>query len=162
MVEHSGKDIINIAGSPAHPSEGKDTSADQDAQSGLKPKKEKTADKKKATKGKATKKKVAEEKEEDPLYKRLKVEDMKNIKYNRLVFGEGSKDKSVHDKFKAFNRQSQSASNIPGRIQDRPKARSSAYEHWPIDGGLKRPRPAQHLNQDLSVFYPGIPQYSRV
>lgn len=162
MVEHSGKDIINIAGSPAHPSEGKDASAD--AESGLKLKKEKTTEKKKtAAKGKSTKKReTVKEKEEVPLHKLMKVEEMKNIKYNRLVFGEGSKDKSVHDKFKAFNRQSQSAKNIPGRLQDQQRPRSSAYENWLVDCGLRRPRPSQHLNQDLSVFYPGVPQYGRI
>jgi len=57
---------------------------------------EKAPDKKKKPVKKGAKKKAAEEvKEELPLYQQMKVDDMKAIKHNRLVFGEKDKDSKV-------------------------------------------------------------------
>ena len=161
LVEHSGKDIINIAGSPARPSEGKEPSGDQDA-AAPKGKKDKATDKKKG-KGKDKKKgETTKPKDDVEQQKSWRLEEMKDIKYNRLVFGEGSKDRSVHDKFRAYNRQARSATNLAGRAPEQPKPRASAYEKWLVDNGLRQPQPAQNLNKDLAVFYPALPQYQRV
>lgn len=157
-MEHSGKDIINISGSPAENKEAAPSEAD--LPSDLKLKGKTTTEKKKPPSKKTAKKKDAvKEKEELPLHKLMKVDDMKNIKYNRLVFGEKAKDSNVHEKFKAFNRNSRSFRNLSGvRVQQQqPKQVTSSYDMWMIENGLKKPKqhPSQALNQDLQVFFPG-------
>ena len=56
---------------------------------------EKAPVKKSKTVKKGAKKKAEEVKEELPLYLKMKVDDMKAIKHNRLVFGEKDKDSKV-------------------------------------------------------------------
>lgn len=43
-------------------------------------------------------------KEEIPFHKKMSVEDMRNIKYNRLVFDKKAKNKNVKEKFTNFTK----------------------------------------------------------
>jgi len=81
---------------------------------------------------------------------------MKNIKYNRLVFGKKEKDNSVHTKFKTFTKRHLSKSN-PGMKFEEPQKKDSSYDKWLVECGLRPPKPVAsnpNLNQDLVMFVP--------